>query len=242
MDSRFRIFILILVAFLTLVFGTHEANAFWIWTPETNKWVNPKYSVKETPREQLDHAMSYFTGDNYRAAIAEYKKLIKHYPRSREASEAQFYIAMAQEMQGHILKAFHSYQLALEKYPFSERTQDVLKRQYNIGILMLDGKSGRNKIVKMVVGGDYDVIEIFRTIIKNAPYGEYAASSQYKIGLYLQEKLLYQEARDEFEKTVNDYPETEWAKAAQYQISENRNRSHNMKIICNDSHNPQPSS
>ena len=27
--------------------------AFWMWTPETNKWINPKYAVKDTPQEQL---------------------------------------------------------------------------------------------------------------------------------------------------------------------------------------------
>jgi outer membrane protein assembly factor BamD len=71
----------------------------------------------------------------------------------------------------------------------------------------------------VVTGGDYEVIEIFRQIIKNAPYGKHAGEAQYKIGLYLKEKKLYQEARDEFEKTINDYPNTEWAKAAKFQIA-----------------------
>jgi len=33
---------------------TSQPVAFWVWTPETNKWVNPKYSVKGTPQEQLE--------------------------------------------------------------------------------------------------------------------------------------------------------------------------------------------
>ena len=70
-----------------------------------------------------------------------------------------------------------------------------------------------------IAGADYDVIDIFRTVIKNAPYGKLAAPAQYKIGLYLMEKKLYQEARDELEKVINDYPESEWAKAAKYQIA-----------------------
>ena len=37
--------------------------------------------------------------------------------------------------------------------------------------------------------------------------------------MYLLENNLYQEARDEFEKVVNDYPDNEWAKAAKYQIA-----------------------
>ena len=68
-------------------------------------------------------------------------------------------------------------------------------------------------------GADYDVIEVFRTVIKNAPYGELASVAQYKIGLYLMEKQMYPEARDEFEKVINDYPDSEWVKPAQYQIA-----------------------
>ena len=85
--------------------------------------------------------------------------------------------------------------------------------------MFLEGKGKRSEVLQAVVGGDYDIIEVFRTVIRNAPYGEYAAPSQYKIGLYLLEKRLYQEARDEFEKTINDYPNTEWAKAASFQIA-----------------------
>ncbi|MBZ0166040.1 MAG: outer membrane protein assembly factor BamD, partial [Candidatus Omnitrophica bacterium] len=56
-------------------------------------------------------------------------------------------------------------------------------------------------------------------VIKNAPYGKLAAVAQYKIGLYLMEKGMYPEARDELEKVLNDYPDSEWVKAAQYQIA-----------------------
>ena len=30
---------------------------------------------------------------------------------------------------------------------------------------------------------------------------------------------MYQEARDEFEKTMNDYPTSEWAHASKFQIA-----------------------
>ena len=65
-----------------------------------------------------------------------------------------------------------------------------------------EGRSG--KFVSTLIGSEYDVIDVFRTVIKNAPYGKYAAPSQYQIGLYLSEKGLLQEARDEFEKVINE--------------------------------------
>ncbi|MFA5088180.1 MAG: outer membrane protein assembly factor BamD [Candidatus Omnitrophota bacterium] len=201
-----------------LLLNPRPAFSSWIWTPETNRWVNPKYSVKDTPKEQLEYALGFFAAQDYKQASDELNKLIKYYPRAREAPEAQFYLGLILEEQGQFYKAFKSYQLIIEKYPFSERSADIVKRQYEIGNKLMEG-GGRNKFVNMIVGGDYDVVEIFRMVIKNAPYGALAASAQYKIGLYLQGKEMFQEARDEFEKTINDYPDSDWAKAAKYQIA-----------------------
>jgi len=212
--KRITIFLLILV-----LMSVGNAQAFWMWTPETNKWINPRYAVKETPSEQLGFALEFFNTEEYKEAISEFKKLIKYYPKAREAADAQFHIGLAQENQNLLFAAFKSYQLVIEKYPFSDRAENIVERQYEIGNRLLDGEDHRSKWVQTVVGAHYDVIEVFRTVIKNGPYGKYASLSQYKIGLYLQEKRLYQEARDEFEKVLNDYPDSEWAQAAKYQIA-----------------------
>lgn len=195
------------------------SHAFWIWTPESGKWTNPKHAVKETPKDQLAFAIDFYKAKNYKKANDELQKLLKTYPRAREAADAQYYLALILEDQGQLFAAFKSYQVIIDKYPFSERSGEVVKRQYDLGNDLLEGKDKRSKFVNAVVGGDYDVVEIFRTVIKNAPYGQYAAPSQYKMGLYLLGKELYQEARDEFEKTMNDYPDSEWARAAKFQIA-----------------------
>jgi len=212
-------FPIIFIIIIILLTSYRPSFAFWVWTPETNKWVNPKYAVKETPAEQLAYATEFFEAKEYDKAIAEFNKLIKHYPRSREAAEAQFHIGMALEQNGQLFQAFKNYQLVIEKYPFSERAGEIVKKEFELGNKMLEGEEYRNKFMNAIAGGDYDVVEVFRTIIKNAPYGEFAAPSQYKIGLYLQERQLYQESRDELEKVINDYPDSEWAKAAQYQVA-----------------------
>ncbi|MFP4473723.1 MAG: tetratricopeptide repeat protein [Candidatus Omnitrophota bacterium] len=197
------------------------AHAFWMWTPESGKWVNPKYAVKDTPQEQLEYALEVYQAGEPADAEDEMRKLIKHYPKAREAAEAQFYIAQFQQEQGDLAKAFKSYQLVLEKYPFTERTRQIIERQYNIADRLLQGKAKREEESLWArIGVSYiDVVDMFRQVIKNAPYGEFSAPSQYKIGLYFKEEGLLQEARDAFEKTLNDYPETEWAQAARYQIA-----------------------
>jgi len=215
---QIRIFLLLVILITTLSW-TSAGHAFWVWTPETNKWVNPKYAVKDTPSEQLQFALGFYEAKEYKEAIRELKKLIKHFPRAREAPDAQYYIGLSLEEQEQLFDAFKGYQVVIDKYPFSERSAEIVKRQYDIGVKLLEGEDRKSKFMESLKGTNYNVIEIFKTVIKNAPYGDYAPLAQYKMGLYLMENHLFQEARDEFEKVLNDYPDSEWAKAAKYQIA-----------------------
>ena len=199
--------------------GVRNGLAFWVWTPETNKWVNPKYAVKDTPSEQIQFALTFYQQQKYKEAIAEFRKLIDHYPRAREAAEAQYYIAGSWERMDNPQEAFKNYQEAIDKYPFSERSGEIVQKQYDMAVKLFEGRGKRGFLAQTFSSTDYTAVDMFKAVIKNAPYGSLAAPSRYKIGLYLLENSLYQEARDEFEKVMNDYPESEWAKAAKYQIA-----------------------
>jgi len=144
--------------------------------------------------------------------------LIKVYPRAKEAPEAEFFIGQCLEDMSKPYEAYQAYQLVIDKYPFSERAAQIVGLEYNLANHLLENK-GRSKWAQVVVGSDERVIEILRTVIKDAPYGKYAAIAQYKIGLFMKERGDYQEARDEFEKTMNDYPSSEWAQASKFQIA-----------------------
>ena len=208
----------IVLSALFLVLFSSLSPAVWIWTPETGKFINPKWAVKPTPEDQLEYAQSFRDQGNCKKAMAEYKKLIRAYPRAKEASEAEYFIGQCLEDMHKPYEAYQAYQLVIDKYPFSERAAQIVGLQYNIANHLLENKD-RSKWAETVVGSDDRVIEILRTVIKDAPYGKYAAIAQYKIGLYLKGKGMYQEARDEFEKTMNDYPNSEWAQASKFQIA-----------------------
>ncbi|MBF0485873.1 MAG: outer membrane protein assembly factor BamD [Candidatus Omnitrophica bacterium] len=211
-----RVFVLALVVG---ALNMGPAHAFWIWTPESGKWVNPKYSVKESPAEQLQYADGFFDAKQYAEAMREYKKLLKQYPKAREAAEAQFNIGRSWEELKKYNQAVQAYQMVVDKYPFSDLGPKVIEREYVIANLLMEGKVKDSQLAESLLGTEHKVVEIFRKVIKNDPYGTYAPSSQYKIGLYYQARGEYQEARDEFEKTLNDYPDSKWAESARYQIA-----------------------
>ncbi|MCX5681054.1 MAG: tetratricopeptide repeat protein, partial [Candidatus Omnitrophica bacterium] len=137
-----RRYIIIIISILVITCAA-PAYAFWIWTPETNKWENPKYSVKDTPKEQLVYANEIYKQKDYKKAIQEYEKLIQHYPKSREAPQAQLAIGQCYQDLDNNYRGFQEYQKVIEKYPFSDLSPEVVESQYKIGETLLQhpGKS-----------------------------------------------------------------------------------------------------
>lgn len=206
----------ILYIFLFLLISGQTCSAFWIWTPETQKWTNPKYAPKESPQEQLEFSKSYYEAKDYKTAYKELKKLIKHYPDSVEAPEAQFYLGLTLEEMDRPYEAYLAYQKIIDKYPFSERIEDTLQREYIVAQKLLDHKY---TLVGIEFTGENAALEIFGKIIDNSPYGQYAAASQYKMGLTLKVKGYYKDAAQEFQKVLDSYPDSEWAEPAKFQIA-----------------------
>src|SRR5512135_1075396 len=112
---------IIAVALLFLGASFAPADAYWIWTPKTGKWVNPKNAVKPSPKEQFESAKGLYESKGYEEAKREFKKLLKSYPKSSEAAESQYYLGLIEEAQGNLYEAFQAYQKVIDKYPFSQR-------------------------------------------------------------------------------------------------------------------------
>lgn len=194
-----------------------SAYSYWVWTPETNRWVNPKYAPKPNPREQFTFAKDYFNRRDYIRAMREFARLIDYFPRAEQAAESQYYIALCLEKMIRPYEAYQAYQKVIDKYPYSQRVEEIIKRQYNIAVRFMEGE--RRKILGVSFPAQDLAIEIFRKIIENSPYGEYAPIAQYKIGLVLKALRRADEAKEEFEKVISNYPNSEWSEAAKFQIA-----------------------
>lgn len=212
-----RVFIL-LIALLMLQAVERVALGYWIWTPQSGKFINPKYAVKETPGEQFDWAMTFFESRDYKRAISEFRKLIKHYPLSKFASEAQFYLASSYENMGEYYRAFKEYQLVIDKYPYTERVEEIIEREYRIANLFYTGQ--KTKILGLALLPSKDkAIEIFTKVVENAPYGKYADIAQYKLGQCYMDIRDYINAALAFKKIIENYPKSPLVDDAKYQIA-----------------------
>ncbi|MGE4357777.1 MAG: outer membrane protein assembly factor BamD [Candidatus Omnitrophota bacterium] len=203
--------------FIFIFFMVNLVQAYWIWTPQTGKWVNPKYAVKDSPQEQLEWAMKLYMDKNYKSAISEFRKLIKYYPNSPQACDAQYFIGRAYEELSKFYEAFKAYQKVIDTYPYTQKVEEIIEREYRIGDLYFAGH--KDKILGMEIVSSLErALEIFQTVVENAPYGQYAAPSQYKIGIILGKLGRYEEAKQAFLKLEKNYPDSEFAKEVKYQI------------------------
>lgn len=200
-----------------IICSAGTAYPYWIWTPKTGKWVNPKYAAKSSPKEQLDAGKKLFDAGRDEEAKREFRKLLQAYPKAAEAAEAQFYLGRVEEKQGSLWEAYKAYQSVVDKYPFSERIGEINQREFAIAEQFMSGQ--KRKALGMALPVENPSIEIFGKIVENAPYGSLAAKAQYKQGLVFKSLSRLNEAEEAFGKVIANYPESEWVAPAKFQLA-----------------------
>jgi len=203
---------------LILVLLPDSTFAYWIWTPRTNKWTNPRFAVKDTPEEQMAWAMGFYDAGEYTKAVTEFEKLIKNYPNSIQSPSAEYYIGRSYETIEDYYQAFLAYQKTIDKYPFNERVDEIIERQYKIGSMFVSGQKAKIMGMKILPAMD-KAVEVLTKVVQNSPYGRYADLAQFKIGEAYKNDGFYEEAVLAYQKLIDDYPKSPLAEDAKYQIA-----------------------
>jgi len=207
------------VILLILLLFSFKAYPFWIWSPKTQDWKNPKYSALATPYLQYKQALKYFEEDEYKEAYEEFKKLLLNYPDAKEAAEAQYYLARCLEKFDKSYEAFLEYQKLIDSYPNSQRINEIVEREYNIGEYFLNRESKEWLGLSVYDFVEHPSIQIFRGIVDKVPYSEYAPRAQYKLGMIFFQLGRYEESRVAFQKVIDNYSDSEWAAPGKYQLA-----------------------
>lgn len=155
--------------------------------------------------------------EDWKSALAGYRTIIRRWPLSSAAGEAQFKMGLMQERMGEFWPAYKSYQDVVQKFAGSQYFDLAIERQYNIGNLYLAGEPQRIWKIPLFPSME-KTAEIFEAVIKNAPYGKYAPASQFKIGLAQENQKKWSAAISAYNKLLDRYPKSDYADDAQYQI------------------------
>jgi len=210
--------LLIVSVILFSLAQTTMAHAYWLWTPDSKKFVNPKYAVKDNPKEQYDWAMSFYEAKDYQRATAEFEKLTKNYEYSEYAARSQYYVGLCYENMGKFYLAFQNYQKTIDNFPHIDNMDEIIAREFNIANIYAVKESPK------VLGTDImtsmeRAIEIYKKVVDNSPYGKLADEAQFKLGMALKKVERYDEAIMAFQKIVDDYPSSKFVEEAKYEVA-----------------------
>lgn len=217
MPSRLAAFLILLAAIVLAVPGTSRAAL--TWRPGEG-WVDESTGSglsASSSRDQLELAKKLENQKQYNDALKAYRTLVRKWPLSFFAPEAQFHIGICMEKTGDFWAAYKAYVKMVQKYPASTFFEQALDREFAIGNLYLAGEPQR--LWKIPLGPSMDkTVEIYQQVIKSAPYGAHAPESQFKIGLAREKQKKWNDAVDSYTKILDKYPGNSIASDAQYQI------------------------
>jgi len=173
------------------------------WTYEPvggdNKWRQTR------AKDQLEVAQAAFDKKVYGLALKAARRVVKVWPLSDYAGQAQYLVARCYEGKGNDEKAFKEYQKLVEKYPKIANYQEVLQRQYNIANKYLAGKWFRLWGVLPLFPSMDRTADMYEKIVRNGPYGEIAPQAQMKIGAAREKQSNYPLAVKAYEMAADRY-------------------------------------
>ncbi|MCK9266787.1 outer membrane protein assembly factor BamD [bacterium] len=190
------------IILLTILIFSVNAFAYWEWTPKSRKWINPKYAVKSTPKEQFEWAEELKADGNLEKAINEHRKLLKHFSDSEYAPESCFMLGELYTQRGDTKKALNYYERLTKNYPGSARVLDAVKAQLD----MAEKKVGKTSF-RLLRFKEKDKAEVIAGILEEYPYIKEADEKSIQLGKFYIEMKEYVKAKNVLlnliDKTLN---------------------------------------
>ncbi|MEE8143155.1 MAG: outer membrane protein assembly factor BamD [Planctomycetota bacterium] len=209
--------ILLLGLFMGLLLAVPPLEAGWVWTKETG-WYNPERAVTSSPEELLEQADKAFAAKRYRDAARGYYLLLRVYPASTEAGHAHGQLLEAQFLSKNFNGALITIQDILARRPDAETISHVVKREYEIGAAYLTGTP--RYFLGIAISAEKYGVEILTKMVERYPYQPFSDDALFHIASFYYRKVEFLKAEAVYQRLIRDYPQSEWAGIAEYQIGE----------------------
>jgi len=156
-------------------------------------------------KDQLEAAQAAFDKNAYSLALKSARRVVKVWPLSDYAPQAQYLVGRCLEATGQDEKAFKEYQKLLEKHPKIPNYEEVLKRQSEIANKFLAGKWFRLWGYIPLFPSMDKTAEMYAKIVKNGAYSAVAPDAQMKIGAAREKQRDYPAAVKAYELAADRY-------------------------------------
>jgi len=154
---------------------------------------------------QLEVAQTAFDRKDYGLALKAARRVVKVWPLSDYAPQAQYLVGRCYEAKGQDEKAFKEYQKVLEKQPKSANFEEIVQRQFGIANKYLAGKWFRLWGYIPIFPSMDKTAEMYDKIVKNGPYSELAPQAQLNIGAAREKQSNYPLAAKAYETAADRY-------------------------------------
>src|ERR1041385_5644055 len=174
------------------------------WTYEPVGGAQAKWQTARA-KDQLDIAQNAFDRHDYGTALKAARRVVKVWPLSDYAPQAQYLVGRCYEATGKDEKAFNEYQKLLEKQRKVSNYQEVLQRQMVITDRFLAGKWFKLWGYIPFFPSMERTAEMYEKIVKNGPYSEIAPQAQLKIGTAREKQHNFALAAKAYETAADRY-------------------------------------
>lgn len=172
------------------------------------------FSLSEkTPEKQLEYARKREADGHFNSARKAYEALVRKWPTSPCAAEAQLNLAHLLESHNKFEKAFDEYQYLLTYYaghcPFNE----ILDRQFRIANALLHNN---RSMFGWILSGMDPIRERFETIVRSAPRSANTPEILLIIGSIRVSQNELEEAVAVYDGLLNRFPAAPQAQSAAF--------------------------
>ena len=179
----------------------YRAGEGWSYEPAggSGSWTRTR------AKDQLEVAQQAFDKQDYKLATKAARRVVRIWPFSDYAPDAQYLVGRSHEERGQDEKAFKAYQTLVEKYPKAAKYDDVVARQYEIANRYLAGQWFKLWGVIPFFPSMDKTVQMYEKLIKNGPYSEVAPQAQMNIGTAREKQSDYPAAVKAYETAADRY-------------------------------------
>lgn len=219
----------IIFALLLTLLSANLANAGWLNTTlrhltEQADGSQPNWAASLwgdiSAADMLERAQALHKAGKIKAAKRIYKKITKHHPLASETGIAYFAWAEIEMGREHWIRAFNCLQAIVSEHPDFDRFDDLIRLQFDCANALQNG--ARSKLLWVIPGfRQYGkAIEQYETLVKNAPFSQYAPLALMNVALIAEQRQDSDIAIDALDRLINDYPQSMLAPDAYYNLAE----------------------
>jgi outer membrane protein assembly factor BamD (BamD/ComL family) len=156
-------------------------------------------------KEQLEVAQAAFDKKDYSLALKAARRVVRVWPLSDYAPQAQYLVGRCYEATGKDEQAFKEYQKVIEKQPKISNYQEIEQRQFEIANKYLAGKWFKLWGYIPIFSSMEKTSDMYEKIVKNGPYSDVAPKAQMNIGAAREKQSNYALAAKAYETAADRY-------------------------------------